>query len=424
MTDHIHHGLGLNGDDGGVVFNVDLGTGLDFFLGVDAVLDEQVHVLLGSVHGQGIRRGGQVGKAALLGLGDPGVVIAVAVEDNPLMLGKGLSDELLQIGLEVLGGLQLIGKLLELLGHDGVQSDIGAGDGLGGTQHPELELVAGEGHGRGAVAVGVVLGNGGQHVHADLQRPLAGILVLRALDDGIHYAAQLVAQEDGQYGGRSLLSAQTVVIAGEGHGGPQEVLIVIHALDEGGQEQQELGVLAGRGAGLEEVLAAVGGQGPVVVLAGAVDAGKGLFVQQAHQTVAVGHLLHDLHGQLVLVAGGVGVGVDGGHLVLRGRHFVVLGLAEDAQGPEGLVQVLHVRGDPGLDGAEVVILQLLALGGLGAEQRPAAEAQVLPLLVELLIYQEILLLGTHLGGDTLGLRVAEEPQNPDGLTAYLVHGPQ
>ena len=51
--------------------------------------------------------------------------------------------------------------------------------------------------------------------------------------------------------GGASLGTQTVIVAGEGDGGPQEVLIVIHALDEGGQEQQELGVLAGGVAGLE-----------------------------------------------------------------------------------------------------------------------------------------------------------------------------
>ncbi len=115
----------------------------------------------------------------LLGLVDPGVVIAVAVEDDALMLGEDPADQLLQVRLEVLGVLQLVGELLQLLGHDGVQGDVGAGDGLGGAQHPELELVAGKGHGRGAVAVGVVLPDGGQHVHADLQGPLAGVLDTR-----------------------------------------------------------------------------------------------------------------------------------------------------------------------------------------------------------------------------------------------------
>ena len=63
-------------------------------------------------------------------------------------------------------------------------------------------------------------GMAGSTVHADLQGALAGVLVLGALDDGIHHTAQLVAQEDGEHGGRRLLGAQTVVVAGEGHGGP------------------------------------------------------------------------------------------------------------------------------------------------------------------------------------------------------------
>ena len=160
------------------------------------------------------------------------------------------------------------------------------------------------------------------------------------------------------------------------------------------------------------------------MLAGAIDAGKGLFVQQAHQAVAVCHLLHHLHHQLVLVAGGVGVGVDGGHLVLGGGHLIVLGLAEHAQLPQLLVQILHIGGHPGTDGAEVVVLQLLALGGLGAEQGPAAHPQILPLGVLGLVDQEVLLLRAHLSHHPLGLRVAEQPQDADRLAADLLHGPQ
>ena len=48
-------------------------------------------------------------------------------------------------------------------------------------------------------------------------------------------------------------------------------------------------------AGAEEVAAGVGGQGPVVVLAGAVDAGEGLFVEQAHQVVLGGAFFHGKH---------------------------------------------------------------------------------------------------------------------------------
>ena len=157
--------------------------------------------------------------------------------------------------------------------------------------------------------------------------------LLGALDDGVHHGGELVAQEHGDDGRRGLLGPQAVVIARDGHGAPQQLLVLVHALEEGRQEQEEPGVLAGGGAGLEEVQPRIGAQGPVVVLAGTVDAGEGLLMEQAHHAVLGGHIFHDLHGQLVVVAGGVGVGVDGGQLVLGRGHLVVLGLGQDAQLP-------------------------------------------------------------------------------------------
>ena len=403
---------------------MDLPAGLHLLPGKDAVLGKQGHILLRGVDRQGVGGGGEVGQPAAGGLLEPGVLIAVAVEDDPLMLGEHPADEGGQGLVEVVRPLQLIGKLLQLLGHDGVQGNVGAGNGLGGAQHPELKLVAGEGHGGGAVPVGVVLGDGGHHVHPHPQGLLAGVGVLGAVDDGLHHGGELVAQEDGHHGGRGLLGPQAVVVAREGHGGAQEVLILVHALHKGSQKQQEAGVLAGGAARLEQVVAGIGGQGPVVMLARAVDAGKGLLMEQAHQAVLPGHLLHHVHGDLVVVAGGVGVGVDGGHLMLTGGHLVVLGLGQDPQLPQLPVQVLHVGGHPGPDGAEVVVLQLLALGGGGAEQSAAAQAQVHALGEVLLVNEEILLLGAHLGGDPLGLGIPKQAQDAHRLAAHLVHGPQ
>ena len=147
-------------------------------------------------------------------------------------------------------------------------------------------------------------------------------------------------------------------------------------------------------------------------------------MEQAHQSVAVGHLLHHFHGQLVLVAGGVGIGEHRRHLMLSRGYLVVLGLRQDAESPERLIQILHIRGHSGADGTEVMVLQLLPPGGLCAEQGPAAHSQVLPLLIEGLVNQKILLLRPYLGSDPLRLCVAEEPEDADRLAADLVHGPQ
>ena len=102
-------------------------------------------------------------------------------------------------------------------------------------------------------------------------------------------------------------------------------------------------------------------------------------MQQADEAVPVSDLLHDIHRQLVLVAGCVAVAVHRGHLVLAGGDLVVLGLGVDAELPELFVQVLHIGRHARANGAIIMIVQLLPLGGLCAEERPAAHAKVLAL---------------------------------------------
>ena len=67
------------------------------------------------------------------------------------------------------GALQLVGKLAEFLGGDGVEHDVGAGDGDGRAQGAEFEFIPRKGEGGGAVAVGGVHVQVGQHVDAGLQ---------------------------------------------------------------------------------------------------------------------------------------------------------------------------------------------------------------------------------------------------------------
>ena len=66
------------------------------------------------------------------------------------------------------------------------------------------------------------------------------------------------------------------------------------------------------------------------MLAGAVDAGKGFFVEQAYQTVALGHGLHQLHSQLVVVAGGIGIGIHRSQLMLSRAYHGSVGLLVNA----------------------------------------------------------------------------------------------
>ena len=72
----------------------------------------------------------------------------------------------------------------------------------------------------------------------------------------------------------------------------------------------------------------------------------------------------------------------------------MFGLCKDAEAPQLIVEVVHKRRNSRLNGAEIVVVKLLTLGRLCAEQRSAGVNEVTALLIKLLIYEKVLLLGT------------------------------
>ena len=213
-----------------------------------------------------------------------------------------------------------------------------------------------------------------------------------------------------------------MIVARGGDGGAQQVGVIVNGLDDRGQEHHELQVLHRGVAGIQQVLV-LGADGPVVVLAAAVDALERLLMLQADQTVLVGDLPHHLHRQQVVVDGDVGGVVDGGQLMLAGGDLVVLGLGGNAERPQLVVQILHIGRDGGADSAKVVLLEFLALAGGSTKEGAAGDDQVLALAVSVLLDQEVLLLVAH-GRNDLLWRLAEQRQNALGLTRERGHGAQ
>ena len=160
------------------------------------------------------------------------------------------------------------------------------------------------------------------------------------------------------------------------------------------------------------------------MLAGAVDARKGLFVQQTDHAVLAGDLLQQLHGQLVVVGGNIGGRENRRKLMLRRGDLVVLSLGQNAELPEFLVQILHERGHARLDGAEIMVVQLLPLRRLRAEERAARVEQVLALIVKRLVDEEIFLLRADRRAHSPDGGVAEELQNAQTLLVDGLHGAQ
>ena len=160
---------------------------------------------------------------------------------------------------------------------------------------------------------------------------------------------QLFAEEDRDNGRRGFVGAKPVVIAGAGGGGAQQVGIIVNGLDNCAKEDQELDVIMRGFSGFEQVLAVIGGHRPVIMFAGAVDAGKRFFVQKADQSMAEGDFFHGLHRQLIMVGGDVGGRKDRGEFMLGRGDLVVLGLGGDAELPQLHIQVGHESRDSVLE---------------------------------------------------------------------------
>ena len=116
---------------------------------------------------------------------------------------------------------------------------------------------------------------------------------------------------------------------------------------------------------------------------------------QAHQAVVAGQKLHLLHVSRFSSTARFVSAKMGSQLVLGRSHLVVLGLRGNAQRPQLIVELLHELVHRGANGAEVVLLQLLALHRRIAEQRAAREHDVEALLIVLLGDEEVLLLGAR-----------------------------
>ncbi len=145
---------------------------------------------------------------------------------------------------------------------------------------------------------------------------------------------------------------------------------------------------------------------------------------QTDQPVTVGDAAERRHHQLLVVGGDVALLVDGSQLVLAGCHLVVSGFGGDAQLEHLPLGVQHEGEHPLWDGAEVVVVELLALGRLGAHQGSTGGHQVGPGEVEVAVDQEVLLFGAGDGRHPRGVLDAEEAQHALGLHVECLLGTQ
>ena len=110
------------------------------------------------------------------------------------------------------------------------------------------------------------------------------------------------------------------------------------------EESNELKVSFGVLARSKKRNAGVRTERPVVVLTRTVDPVERLFVEKNHESVLAGNGIHQVHYNLVLVVGKVGLSVYRRQLKLIWRHLVVSGLERNAQLMSFYFQFTHECG--------------------------------------------------------------------------------
>ena len=147
------------------------------------------------------------------------------------------------------------------------------------------------------------------------------------------------------------------------------------------------------------------------MLAAAVHACKGLFMQQADKTVPGSQMPHDIHGQHIVIAGIIGIFINRGDLELPRRHLIVACLGGNAQGHKLIFHILHETHYPGGNGAKIVIFHFLPLGRGRANQRASRKKNIGPQGGKIAVHQKIFLFRANHCAHICNLVIAKNAQD-------------
>ena len=163
-------------------------------------------------------------------------------------------------------------------------------------------------------------------------------------------------------GGASLAPSRWSLVA-DATDARKQAAELMDGADHRAAEHEELGIVVRRVPGEQKV--ALGGipEGEVHVLPRAVDAVERLLVEQALHPVLLGDPLEGHHQQLLVVGGDVRPLEHRGQLELTRRDLVVASLRRDTQLEQLPLGVEHEPKHPLGNRPEVVVVELLALGG-------------------------------------------------------------
>src|SRR5690606_23738855 len=207
---------------------------------------------------------------------------------------------------------------LQLVGDDQVQCRHGRSAVVARPHGTELELISCKGKWRRTVSVGVVEDDLRDVIYAQLH-----VHVVSFLNADIALAFELVKDirhlrpdKDRHDRRWRFCPTQAMIVARRGDACPEEVGVFVYSFDGGHEKGEEHEVVACAAGGRKQVHARIGDERPGVMLAASVYAFEWLFVEQHAKGMTLGHPLHEIHHELVVVVGDVATFKDGGHLKL------------------------------------------------------------------------------------------------------------
>ena len=192
-------------------------------------------------------------------------------------------------------------------------------------------------------------------------------------------------------------------------------MIIVDSLNHCAKEEQKLGVFIGSLARRQKIYAGIGSHRPVIVLSGTINTSKRFFMEQTNHSVTRRDLLHDLHGQLVVVGRNIRGRIDRSKFMLSWSNFVVLRLRQDAQFPQLVVQFRHICSNTRLNRSKVVVGEFLSLRRFGSKQGATCQNKIFSLIEQFFIDQEVLLFWTDRSSNALDVGFPKKLQNSKSL---------
>ena len=151
------------------------------------------------------------------------------------------------------------------------------------------------------------------------------------------------------------------------------------------------------------------------MLSASIYSGKWFFMKQAHKPMLCRNLLHDFHGQLVMVCRDVCCCIDRGKFMLCRGNLVMLCLRQNAQLPELLIQFFHIGRNTRLNCSEIMVVHLLSLWRLCAKKSTSRKSKVSPLFIHFFRNKEIFLFRSYGCADTFDTVISKQMKNTECL---------